>query len=508
MQNPIIILDKFLNSITMYRLILYGLIAMVIYSLAMSFLGFIPFNWLTLFTSLIILLLTCFITNFTFGKLLKATNNQESYLITALILYFVIAPATNFSGGTSLIYAAIFAIASKFIFAIRKRHIFNPVAISALILGLTGMGYAIWWVGSLIMLPITLAVGLLVVRKIRRFQLFFAFVFISLLTMVFFGSLNHRDAFEVIKVAVLSYPVIFFGTIMLTEPSTTPPTKNLRTIYAILVGIIFGSQFKIGPLTPTPEFALVIGNVFSYLVTNKQKLFLTFESKKQIAKDTYEFIFTGKDGFNFNAGQYLEWTLPNVKINSRGNRRYFTIASSPAEDKIKLGLKVFPDSSPFKKKLLDLKAGDQIIGNQLSGDFVLPKGKNEKLVFIAGGIGITPFRSIIEYLLDKKETRPITLFYSNKTTDEITYKDILDRAIKELGIKTIYLLGDNQTMPKDNDFEIGRLNVEMIKKYVNDCMDRTFYISGPEAMVNTYRKLLKSMGIKNSRIKVDYFPGF
>ncbi len=481
---------------------------MIAFSIFAGFTKLIPYGGVQLVISLFVLIVSCFIFNFIFEKILKATVNQESYLITALILYFVMLPAVDKQAIIALILASLAAIASKFIFAYKKKHIFNPAAIAAVIISLSGLGYAIWWVGSFIMLPITLIVGLLVVRKIRRFKLFFAFLITTLITMVLFGFINNRNPIEVIKVAILSYPVIFFGTIMLTEPSTTPPTKKLQAIYGILVGIIFGSQFRIGPISPTPEIALIIGNIYSYAVSSKQKLFLQFESQAQIAKDTYEFVFGGKNNFAFTAGQYLEWTLPNVKINSRGNRRFFTIASSPTEDKIKLGLKISQDSSDFKKKLLGLKPGDQIIGNQLSGDFSLPKDQNKKLVFIAGGIGITPFRSIIEYMLDKKDRRDITLFYSNKTSDEIAYKNILERANKELGIKTIFLLNDGQTMPSGVDFEIGRLNADMLKKYVADCTNRTFYVSGPEGMVNAYKSLLKSMGIKNSCIITDYFPGF
>jgi len=91
---------------------------------------------------------------------------------------------------------------------------------------------------------------------------------------------------------------------------------------------------------------------------------------------------------------------------------------------------------------------DIIIASQLSGDFVLPRNKRKKLVFIAGGIGITPFRSMIKYLIDKKEKRDIVLFYSNKKEEDIVYKNIFDEASKSLNLKIIYTLTNlenNQT---------------------------------------------------------------
>src|SRR3989344_7229665 len=99
----------------------------------------------------------------------------------------------------------------------------------------------------------------------------------------------------------------------------------------------------------------------------------------------------------------------------------------------------------------------------------------KELIFIAGGIGITPFRSMIEYMLDKKENRKIVLFYSNKTMDEVCYKPLLERASKELGLKTVLLLNENNA-PSDMAVEIGRLNKEMIEKYVTNCPECLFYI--------------------------------
>ena len=154
-----------------------------------------------------------------------------------------------------------------------------------------------------------------------------------------------------------------------------------------------------------------------------------------------------------------------------------------------------------------MKAGEKVVASQLSGEFILPKDKNQKIVFIAGGIGITPIRSMVKYLLDKKDKRDIILFYACKSFDEASYRDLLDQAEKSIGLKTIYLLSEGE-LPKNIKAMRGRLNNEVIKKGVPDYKDRIFYLSGPELMIRAYKRLLLDMGIKRNKIITDYFPGY
>jgi ferredoxin-NADP reductase len=259
----------------------------------------------------------------------------------------------------------------------------------------------------------------------------------------------------------------------------------------------------------TPEFALLVGNVFSYYFNLKRRLILTLQNAKEIAKDTRQFSFASTSGpILFKAGQYLEWTLPHSGADMRGVRRYFTIASSPTENDIKLGVKFAPKSSTFKQNLLSLKEGNTIIAGQLAGDFVLPKEENKKLVFIAGGIGITPFRSMTKYILDSGEKRDIVLFYSSKTYADIAYTDLFTEAAQRINLRSIYLVNEKEGVPAGFPIEVGFITPDMIKNKVPDYMERVFYLSGPDAMVTSYKKLLRGMGVARKNIKTDYFPGF
>jgi ferredoxin-NADP reductase len=312
---------------------------------------------------------------------------------------------------------------------------------------------------------------------------------------------------ELPRVAVYS-PLFFFAFVILTEPLTTPPTRALRIAYGALVGLLFAPEVHIGSFYITPEIAILLGNVFAYLVSPKAKLVLKLKEKVQLAPDIYDFIFTPSRQLAFAPGQYMEWTLGHADPDSRGNRRFFTLASSPTERDLRVGVKFYPKASSFKEAMLNMAPETEIVAGQLAGDFVLPDDPNQKCVFIAGGIGITPFRSMLQYLLDKGQRRPLVLFYANRTASDVVYWDVLNRAQKELGMRTIYTLTDLSQVPSWWKWQVGRITPEMIAREVPDYQNCLFYVSGPQSMVDSFKTTLRALNVARSQIKTDFFPGF
>jgi ferredoxin-NADP reductase len=472
-----------------------------------GFFGLVPYSSLSIIASTVFVVAVCWIFNKLFSWAFNAPTNTESFLISALILVLIVSPAKDIHDIFLLFWAAVLTIASKYILAIKKIHLFNPVAIAVVLTAFGFNGSASWWIGTGSMLPFSL-LGLLIVRKIRRSDLVFYFFLAALTTIFGFSLLQGGNMITTFKQAVTASPIFFFACIMLTEPLTTPPTRPLQSIYGAIVGVLFAPQFHIGSFYTTPEQALVIGNIFTYIVSPKYKLFLNLKNKLSIATDTVDFVFDPKQKFVFSPGQYMEWTLAHKNADSRGNRRYFTIASSPTEEDLKLGIKFYANGSSYKKAMLTMTDSTPIVGAQVRGDFTLPKDLNQKLVFIAGGIGITPFRSMIKYLLDTKQPRPIILLYANKTVDEIVYYDIFNQAQQQLGIHTIYTLTDKTKLPVNWQGYVGRIDEAFIKRFVPDFIERTFYLSGPRSMVTAYENTLTSIGVSHSQIKIDFFPGF
>ncbi len=501
-------IDKFLNNITMYRLVLYQLIVLVGAAILFSLFKILPYNPVTLILSTSFLLAVGWLTNRLFAYIFKSPTNLESVYISALILSLILTPTRSIDQIGFLGWAAVWMVASKYILAINKKHLFNPVAISLVIVGL-GLNHAVnWWVGTLPMLPLVAIGGFLIVRKIKRWNLVLSFLITSVLTSSLDNLSNGIDLWQTLQRIIVDTPIIFFATIMLTEPLTTPPTKKLQIAYGAITGFLFSPQVHFGTINFTPELALVIGNGCSYLVSPKAKLILKLKQKIQIADNTWDFVFSPDRRLAFRPGQYMEWTLGYPKPDSRGNRRYFTIASSPTEDELRIGVKFNKSSSSFKKILLDIKAGSEIVASQLAGDFTIPDDPNQKLVFMAGGIGVTPFRSMIKYLVDSDQRRDIVLFYSNRRTEDIAYQDLFDKAAHKINLKTVYVLTDKDNAPAKWSGHKGYITEHLIREQAPDYLDRHFYLSGPSAMVETFKSLLTKMGVSESKIKTDFFPGF
>lgn len=503
------LIDDFLNKTVMYRLVLYVLIALEVAAAVFGFMGILPYSGLTIILSAGFLVAVCLTTNKIFARVFGITANVDSPDITSLILALIITPGLSVNHLMFMFWAGVLAMAGKYILVYKKRHIFNPAALAVAITALVIGQSASWWIGTPAMLPLVIIGGFLIVRKIRRADMLISF-FVTAVATVIIGSLmkagGPASVISNLNTTLLYTSLFFFGTIMLTEPLTTPPTRGMQIVYGGLVGIMFAPQFHLGSFYFTPELALLVGNVFSFIVSPKTRLILRLKEKIQLGPDIFDFVFAPSERLAFQAGQYLEWTLPLEKADSRGNRRYFTVASSPTERDIRLGVKFYPEPSKFKETMQNMKQNGQIIASQLAGTFILPRNKKEKIVMIAGGIGVTPFRSQIKYLLDKQEPRDIVLFYSVKTASDIVYHEIFKEAAAKFGLRVIYALSDMTKVPQGWTGETGFVTETMIKKYVPDFQERTFYLSGPNSMVTAFAKLLKNIGVR--KVKKDYFPGF
>ncbi len=502
------IIDDFLNGITMYRLVLYYLIFLLAVAALLSSLGTLAFSVYSLSFSTAFLLVVSLATNLSFARVFKAPTNIESAYITALILALIVSPISSFTDLPFLFWVGVLSESSKYIIAVNKKHLFNPAASAVALTALAIHQSASWWVGNSYMLPAVLLGGFLVVRKIRRTELVVSFLITALFTITAFDFSGGSNVLTGLRTAIINTPLFFLACVMLTEPLTSPPTKDLRMLYGALVGFLFAPQVHLGGFYTTPELALILGNIFSYLVSPKQKLLLRLHEKVRVSADTFDYIFSPEKKIDFTPGQYLEWTLEHHSPDSRGYRRYFTIASSPTEGNIRIGVRFNPNSSSFKKSLLEMQVGNQVMAGNLAGDFILPKDQRKKLVFVAGGIGITPFRSMLKYLLDKNERRDIIVLFSNRTKEEVIYQDILRSVRDNLGVKIIYTLTDLEKVPGNWLERVGRIDEAMIREEVPDFSGRIFYLSGPNRMVAGFQETLKRMGLRDEQIIVDYFPGF
>lgn len=494
-------LDRQLDKITSYRLVLYLLYLYVAVTLVLSSLtDRLPFSTVDLILSAALIVGVCRAANWLFASLFKLPKNKESDLITSLILILILTPASSRSGFLMLAGAALTAIASKYVLTINRRHLFNPAAFGAFAAGLTFHSYASWWVSSAFMAPFLIVGAILILKKMKRFQMVIAFLVIYLVYLGF--SISSPHLHHALWIALISTPVIFFGSVMLTEPLTSPRSYKHSLIYAMVVGVFY----SVTKLRVSPEEALLIGNFAAYAMYPNRSLLLNFVKQQKDSEGIYSFFFQSPKKIQFEPGQYLEWTLPVAKSDNRGNRRYMTIASSPTEPDMMVTVKI-PATRPssFKKSLMALKPGDQILASQLSGSFIMPKAAKPKLAFLAGGVGVTPFRSMLKYLIDSRQDRDVSLLYSVNSADEIAYADIF-KAAQSSGFKNHYVISG--VAPPGWSGSTGFIDDKLIKSAIPDYSERLFYVSGPQSFVAAVRQTLLRLGVKRSHIHTDFFPGY
>jgi len=502
-------IDDFLNQVTMYRLLVYYLSGLLGVAFVVSLFGNLGFSAVALLASTAILLAACWSINRAFAFIFKTPVNHESSIITALILALLITPKLGQYDLLFLLAASGLAMASKYVLTIKDVHIFNPAAIAVVLTAMGPRQNASWWIGTAVMLPFVLIGGLLVVRKIRREAMVFSYLAVTLLATALFAVFGHSSGWGALKEALLTSPALFLGFVMLTEPLTSPGTKGKQVLFGAFVGLLLPPQVHVGSLYTSPEIALVAGNIFAYLIDPRVRIFPKLQQKLKITASSADFVFTSDRKLRYRPGQYMEWTLPHSNIDNRGNRRYFTLASSPTESTLRLGAKFYSPSSSYKKAMLAMTEGAPIVAAQVAGDFVLPRGRKQKLTFIAGGIGVTPFRSMVKYLTDINQQRDITMLYTVSNATEIAYADVFEQARRQLNIATTYVLTkpslDRALQPNQ---AAGYVDAELLRRTTPDYLERRFYISGSHQMVADVQEMLMKLGVPHRHIKADYFPGY
>ena len=191
------LIDDILNRITMYRLVLYCLVFLWTIGLLLSFFGFLPFKPLDLVVSSAIIYGVCIIINIVYEIIFKAPSNPESTYITSLILSLIIGPEKSVNGFMMLVIVSFIAISSKYVIAINRKHLFNPAAFSIVFSAYILHYYPSWWVGDINMIWFVAAIGLLVVRKLQRFDLVLSFLVIF--TVISFININFTSLPQILS---------------------------------------------------------------------------------------------------------------------------------------------------------------------------------------------------------------------------------------------------------------------------------------------------------------------
>ena len=483
-------LDLLTNRITMYRLIVYLLVALATIAVFFSIFGVLDFDPFAMILGGVVLGATSVGVNALFAYMFGVPRNSESALISALILFFIFTPPNSPQGAVGMAFVAAIAAASKYLLVWKGRHIFNPAAVAAVISGFVGLGFASWWVATGPLIIVTALLGGIILYKTRRLQMGLLYVAVSIAAIILTTVVQGRDVMAILPQLVSSWPLVFFACFMLSEPLTMPPRRYQRYLFAVAIAIIANTQWHIGSVFTSPEIALIIGNLYAFWCGQRGAIKLKLIARKQLSGGQIEYIFEPTRALKHNAGQYIEVQLPHKNSDRRGVRRTFTIASAPGSRQIKLGIRHYQPSSTFKQALQTMEIGSTISATGIYGDFLLPSDRSEKLLFVAGGIGITPFRSHLQWLLNNNQQRDGILLYSVREMTDAIYHDIL--MAKEHGVKAYVIAGP--------------VTADVLRKYVPDITSRHVFVSGPPPMVDAVEVEVRRQGAK--KVSKDHFNGY
>lgn len=231
---------------------------------------------------------------------------------------------------------------------------------------------------------------------------------------------------------------------------------------------------------------------------------LRFVHQRHEAENATSFFFQPEAPLIFQAGQYLRYTLPHADPDSRGISRSFSIASSPGEPLLRLTTRLSAQPSTFKQSLARLQPGAIVDASGPFGHFVYPES-DIPAVFIAGGIGITPMRSILGDLASRKAGTRSTLLYSNATQD-IPFRTWLDAVAADWPeLQVIYTV--TRPGPEWKGLT-GRIDATFLRQHVPDLAPSLLLVSGPTALVDAIRATLADLDIDPGRVRYEGFPGY
>jgi ferredoxin-NADP reductase len=214
------------------------------------------------------------------------------------------------------------------------------------------------------------------------------------------------------------------------------------------------------------------------------------------------FWFKPERRVRFEPGQFAELRLPHPNADSRGDRREFSLTSSPDDPLVSITTNfASTKSSSFKRALQALRPGDTAGLAEPMGDFVLPKDTSIPLVFVAGGIGCAPYASMVKWLLRRNERRSITLIYTAAGPHDFAF----DNLWRAYGLIVIPIVSRAQP---DWHGLAGRLDADRLLDLISPRGNKLIYLAGPQPMIEPLFNSLIAAGAARSQLLLDYFTGY
>lgn len=234
----------------------------------------------------------------------------------------------------------------------------------------------------------------------------------------------------------------------------------------------------------------------------------TLLDRQTIAEGTMLFRLQKPEGFIFTAGQHIDLTLIDPpQTDAEGNTRSYSICAAPQEDTLAVATRM--RDTAFKRSFATLPLGTEIALAGPSGSFFLHENATRPAVFIAGGIGITPFRSIILDALARDLPHQLTLLYSNRRPEDAAFLEELQMLQqKSPRFVCVATMSNMEHSTKEWQGERGHIDEAMIERHVPRTVNPVYYIAGPQGMVLAMRQVLTRLGVSSDDIRFEEFMGY
>jgi ferredoxin-NADP reductase len=226
---------------------------------------------------------------------------------------------------------------------------------------------------------------------------------------------------------------------------------------------------------------------------------------RELAEGTLLALFAVEDYPDYRPGAYFWVELPDRgHDDEKGLRRHISLVTSPTEHGV-VGLATRLRDTAFKRTLAELEVGDEVQVEEPKGSFLLPEETDVEYVFVAGGIGITVFRSMLRYIADSGEPYRVTLVYSNRDRSSTPFLDELAELEQRIpGLRVVLTMTDDEAW----EGERRRVDPAMLADVLGGLDGRTFLVAGPPAMAEGVADSLREAGVPEERVRADRFSGY
>lgn len=470
--------------------------------------GALPFDALAGALSLIVAIVTTCAGALAGGAIVRARPEIESVLVSALLIFLLFSPRIDGAHLLGVAVAGLIAGASRFLLTRHGRHLFNPAALGALavalaaalleLAGLPVLAGPTWWIATPPLLPFVAVGALLVCIRSSVVSVALAYVVVAgairLSQFIAFGV----PVGDALGTVFGSLPIVAAAGFMLSEPQTLPPRRWQRVLVAVVAAVVASVPFTFGPIYSSPELGLVLANALAWGFGARRAFRLTVAGVQQPGQNVVSMRLRPDAPVPFVAGQAIELIVPHRGRDLRGRRRVFSIASAPDAGELEIAFSLPPSASSAKRALSGLEPGDELTATRVWGDFVAPR-IGTKALFVAGGIGITPFLSMLR---DADPRQDAVLVYRSSAPRPPFLAELAD-----LGVPVV-LSSPAAPEPLPNGWAWlgpGRIDEDALLRAVPDLATRVAYVSGPPGMVASLTALLRRLGVR--RVRRDVFAG-